>query len=210
MDQNSQKDAEQFVSQKLTDKQSHIINGYLGDDLFQFEYKVEKSKAVRDLEIHENGLVEVPKWVVYFSIPVMIFILAFFIGTLVTMANVKPDALYGQSCSGRSCSKKHDLKCINKTCLCESPKYYTNKCVDLSNYGETCISRDNCDPIQDMICIGSICSCEPTKYWNPQLKKCVNRLSYGQTCSGDICRIRINLVCSAFGQCECVDETMYF
>lgn len=208
MDQNFPNDAEQFVTQKLTDKKSHIINGYVGDDLFQFEYKVKKSEAAQNLELHENALLEIPKWVVYFSIPIIIFLLAFFIGALVTMGNLQPDALYGQSCSGRSCSKKFDLKCINKTCQCEEPKYYRNKCVDLSKFGETCSSRDNCDPIQDMICIGSICSCEPTKYWNPQLKKCVDRLSNGQVCSGDQCKIRINLVCGELGLCKCVDETL--
>ncbi|RNA27434.1 prion-like-(Q N-rich) domain-bearing 25 [Brachionus plicatilis] len=204
------KGAEAFVAEKLVDKGSYILNGYSGNDFYQFEYKVQKSEAARNLELHENALVEIPRWIVYFSIPVMIFLIAFFTGALITMGSVKPDAIYGQSCVGRSCSKEHNLKCINKVCLCESPKYYTNKCVDLSKYGEKCVARENCDPSQDTICFGSVCSCAATKYWNSESSKCVDRLTYGQTCAGDQCRIRVNLVCSSSGICDCIDSTLYF
>ncbi|RNA20844.1 prion-like-(Q N-rich) domain-bearing 25 [Brachionus plicatilis] len=198
---------EKFVRNVLADRSSYILNGYSNDHFYQFEYKVEKSEAVRNLELHKNGLVEVPRWIVYFSIPVMIFLIALFTGALIAMGSVKPDAIYGQSCADRSCSKALNLKCINRLCQCESPKYYTNKCVDLSKYGEKCVSRDNCDPSQDMICFGSICSCAPTKYWNSESNKCVDRLTYGQTCYGDQCKIRINLECSSLGVCLCIDNT---
>ncbi|RNA11843.1 prion-like-(Q N-rich) domain-bearing 25 [Brachionus plicatilis] len=203
-------ESEKFVRNVLADRSSYILNGYSDDHFYQFEYRVEKSEAVRNLELHENGLVEVPRWIVYFCIPVMIFLIAFFTGALVTMGSVKSDAIYGQSCADRSCSKEHNLKCINKVCQCESPKYYTNKCVDLSKYEEKCASRDKCDPSQDLICFGSICSCAPTKYWNSESSKCVDRLTYGQTCNGDQCKIRINLVCSSLGFCQCIDNTLYF
>lgn len=200
--------AENFVTKNLVNKGSYTFNGHSDGNFYQFEYKLQKSEAAKNLELHENGFVNVPRWLVYFSIPIMIFAVAFFIGALATMASVKTDALYGHSCAGRTCSRVHNLKCIDKICQCESPKYYTNKCVDLSKYGEKCVSRQSCDPSQDMICFGSICSCAPTKYWNSHLKKCVDRLTYGQTCSGDQCRIRINMICSINGICDCIDNTL--
>lgn len=200
--------AEKFVIEKLADKGSFFLNGYVGDDFYQFEYKVQKSEAAKKLELLENGLVEVPRWMVYFSIPILIFLVAFFTGALVTMGSVKRDGIYGESCVGRSCSKEQNLKCINKICQCESPKYFTNKCVDLSKYGEKCVGRENCDPSQDLICFGSVCSCAPTKYWNSQLNKCVDRLTYGQSCSGDQCRIRVNMICNSNRFCDCVDNNL--
>lgn len=201
------KKAEKFVRKDIANKNSFILNGYSGNDFYQFEYKVEKSKAAKNLELYSNGLVEVPRWAVYFSISVLIFLIVFFSIALFTMSRIKPDAIFGQSCADRSCSKKLNLRCIDKICQCEPPKFYTNKCNDLSKYGQACISRDNCDPSQDMICLGSICSCAPTKYWNPILNKCVDRLTHGQICTGDQCKIRVNLICSSAMTCQCIHDT---
>ncbi|CAF0931904.1 unnamed protein product [Brachionus calyciflorus] len=209
--------AESFVRNVLADKESYLLNAKKLDhsnkcDLYQFEYKVEKSKAVLNMELLEKGLVEIPRWIVYVSLIIMTFLIAFFILSLLTLGNIigKSDAMYQQSCSDRPCSKALNLKCINKTCQCESPKYYTKKCVDLSKYGEKCMFTSHCINGQSLSCMGSICSCALNKYWSSDVSLCVDRLTYGQSCSGDQCKINSNLICSSSGTCDCIDDTLYY
>ncbi|CAF0961820.1 unnamed protein product [Brachionus calyciflorus] len=208
----NKKAGEKFVRQCLADKESYILNGEKDDVFYQFEYKVRKSKAVENLELLEKGLVEVPRWTAYFAAIASIFIAAFFVASLVTLGNVvsKPDAMYQQSCSDRPCSKALNLKCINKTCQCESPKYYTKKCVDLSKYGERCMFTSHCITGQSLSCMGSICSCALNKYWSSDVSLCVDRLTYGEACNGDQCKINSNLICGSSGSCDCVDNTLYY
>ncbi|CAF0986939.1 unnamed protein product [Brachionus calyciflorus] len=134
-------ESKNFVRQVLADRESYILEGHSKDHFYQFEYKVQKSKA---------------------------------------------------------------------TCQCEENKYYTKKCVDYSKYGEKCGLTWHCDQSQVLSCKSSICGCSDTKFWSSDNNKCVDRVSHGQSCKGDQCRINVNLHCSSSRSCECTDNNLYY
>lgn len=203
-----EKNGEKFVRDFLVDKSSYILNGHTKNGFYQFEYKIQKSEAVRQLELIEKGLVEIPKWVVFLACSIMVFALAFFIASLIVLANRKPEVGYLQSCADRPCASSLNLKCINKTCQCVSPQFYRKKCVDFLKYGESCTFTVDCDTSQSLTCIGSKCGCALTKYWDSSSSMCLDRLTYGDPCNGDQCRINVNLMCSS--TCTCIDDQLYF
>ena len=204
---------EKFVPKVLADKHGYILNGSRqnGDEtshFYQFEYKVQKNEAVENLELHQNGLVQVPRWLTISSLIIMAFILSFFIASLVVLGSTKPEAYYKKSCADRPCASSLNLKCINKTCQCVSPQFFRTKCVDFSKYGESCTMSFDCDSSQALSCIGSKCGCALTKYWDSSSSMCLDRLTYGDSCSGDQCRINVNLICNSVGSCGCVDDLL--
>ncbi|CAF1114690.1 unnamed protein product, partial [Brachionus calyciflorus] len=84
------------------------------------------------------------------------------------------------------------------------------KCVDYSKYGEKCGLTWHCDQKQVLSCKSSICGCSDTKFWSSDINKCVEKVSHGQSCNGDQCRINVNLHCSSSGSCECTDNNLYY
>lgn len=203
----------QFVKNYLIEPGSYTIDTLNNNDgqITTYEYKVEKSPAIKKLELLKNGKIEIPRWIVYALSLVFIGLIAFFIAAVAIFASTKPDAIYGESCKTTSCSKALKLKCINGVCQCESPKYYKGYCADLSKYDESCMLNSHCDPEQGLTCVYSKCGCASNFFWSRFESKCIERRSYGEDCSGDECKININLSCNLnSGTCECIDSTKYY
>ncbi|CAF0956209.1 unnamed protein product [Brachionus calyciflorus] len=206
-------DSEDFVHTYIMDENSYILQSPKDKNgqFTEYVYKIEKSPATKNLILWEKGIVEIPRWIVYASILVFIFILTLFIASLVVLGNLKPDSIYGESCATTPCSKALNLKCINKTCTCDTNKYYNGKCSDLSKYNESCIFTSNCDSTQMLTCVYSTCLCDSTRYWSSTNSKCVDRVTYNQDCNGDQCKLNINIACNLnSGLCDCSDPSVYY
>ncbi|CAF1131613.1 unnamed protein product, partial [Brachionus calyciflorus] len=201
--------AKSFVNQFLIDKDTYTLEakGSNPGEFYQFVYKIQKSPAVQKLELWEKGIVEIPRWIVFSSIMVFVFLAVLFSGSLYVLGNLKPDSIYNESCSLRPCLKAHNLKCIDKICTCESPKYYWGKCYDLAKYSEKCVFNSDCDQTQVLVCLNySTCGCSSTMFWSTVNSKCIDRLKHGESCSGDQCKANIGLACNS-GVCSCTDNT---
>jgi hypothetical protein len=92
---------------------------------------------------------------------------------------------YNESCSNRSCLSALNLKCINKTCLCTSDQYYTNKCVDKKTYLEKCGSITlHCKNKTSLVCRDGVCKCIDSEYWDGS--RCLSKKTYSQSCTSDL------------------------
>ena len=95
----------------------------------------------------ENKKCLIPRWVLVLSISWCLFISLILIAALAAVYFAQRPALYKESCVSRSCVKDLNLKCINKTCLCETGYIYIDKCTLKKSYLEQChlteICKDN-------------------------------------------------------------------
>lgn len=169
-------------------------------------FKTEKTKAVKNLEALNNGQVFIPKWIIAFGSCILAASVVAFVASIAISVTKKSNGLYEQSCANRDCEKKLGLKCINNVCLCSANQFYLDKCYNLSTFGEICRKKEHCIKDQDLLCdLTSKCGCEPKKYWNLNLKKCLPRKTYSETCNGDECKSGLNLICDS-GICVCFDR----
>ena len=170
------------------------------------KFKIEKSQAVQNLEILNNGQVAIPKWAVVVASTAILASAAIFVASMVIMTNKSRDGLYNETCANRSCAKGLGLKCINKTCLCPDKQFYREKCRDLSTYSEPCQANSECQSTQLLICLAPKCGCDKAKYWSSSEKKCVDRKTYNEGCNGDECKTQLNLVCDLSAKrCDCTN-----
>ncbi|CAF1010370.1 unnamed protein product [Brachionus calyciflorus] len=120
------------------------------------------------------------------------------------------DSIYNESCIWRPCLKAHNLKCIDKICTCESPKYYRGKCLAPSKYTEKCVFNSDCDQTQVLVCLNySTCDCSSSMFWSTVNLKCIYRLTHGESCSGDQCINHLGLICNS-GACSCPDNSRFY
>lgn len=127
----------------------------------KLKYKPIKSETVKKLEALSNGRIFVPKWLLAFGFAIFIATALFFIASVVISVIKKPNGLYNESCTYRNCEKNLGLKCINKVCLCTINQFYTDKCQNLSTFGQICRKDEHCIKEQSLVCvITSKCECE--------------------------------------------------
>ena len=127
----------------------------------------------------------VPKWALALSFLGSLFILIFLSASLYMFFSPR-SALYQENCEKRSCVKNFNLKCINKTCLCENNYLYIDKCIMKKNYFEQCHMTSMCKEGKNMTCLDGVCKCNQQSYWN-----------------GSVCRTKstINQPCTNHSQC---------
>ncbi len=135
-----------------------------------------------------------------YLLSIMLILLA---GLVLAFKNPQP-GLYDQSCASRSCTKGLKLKCINKTCQCESTQYYSKGCIYKKTLMEKCSSViSNCQDNKNLVCIDGFCKCNETFFWNGV--KCVAKGKYLTSCNNDaVCLSELMLTCdSKTKQCNC-------
>lgn len=114
----------------------------------------EVKTKVEVIQKEENNrcMSKIPRWVVALAISGACFILLALLAALFAVYFAPRAALYQENCEKRSCVKDFGLKCINKTCLCDTGYVYINKCVLKKNYLEKCHLTIECKDNQNMIC----------------------------------------------------------
>jgi hypothetical protein len=175
--------ATRFVLKKLVSPDSQVlqeINTQTKEIQSTLEYE---PQAKRDLQ---DGICLLPKWMLVLGILFLFSITIIFLAALITVMGAKNAAVYGESCSDRSCTKNLNLKCIDKICNCSSNEYYSNKCLPKKTYLKKCNEgMSMCLDNISLICTDGTCKCLNTQYWNGS--KCVSRLNYKEKCNGDTC-----------------------
>ncbi|RNA31584.1 hypothetical protein BpHYR1_010100 [Brachionus plicatilis] len=172
------------------------------------KYTVQKSQAFKNLEALNNGQVFIPKWVVVCGSIVMTGLVAVFATSIALSVDKKPNGLYNEDCSGRSCEKYLGLKCINKVCLCPEDKFYLDSCRDFSTFNEPCRQKNHCKEEENLTCgLTSKCECSSGNFWNSERKRCVTRKTYYEVCDGNDCKEDLDLICNS-GLCSCKNNSM--
>lgn len=157
------------------------------------EYKLEKSKAVLNLEYLANAYCEISRWVFVILNLVVIFLIFSFITSVVLLIEKQPNRAYGENCRRFECISSLGLVCLNNICTCLPHEHYTNKCVSLSSFGQPCIEAHQCQI--ELVCRNSACTCTNTQYWNGT--SCQNQTEYNNSCiRNEECRSDLNLFCN--------------
>jgi hypothetical protein len=133
---------------------------------------------IENIEKHDKCLV--PKWLVGLGCIGSAFITILLAASLLLFFSPK-HSLYQESCEKKSCFKDLNLKCINKTCLCETGYIYIDKCILKKNYIEKCHITAVCKDETEMICLDGVCKCAPESYWNGTM--CQVKSTYNQVCT---------------------------
>ena len=197
----------QYVRSVLSDKGSYMINGNASNEVkAQFEYKEVKSPAEEKLNLLKKGIIRVPRWLVVIGVLFAVLFLGIMIAAVILALNPLRKAVYNESCEYTECSADLKLKCINNVCQCYSDENYTDKCVRLSTYSESCFVASNCFQIYNLVCKLGRCTCESNNYWNGTI--CVSRYTYSQSCVGDQCLPDRNLACLS-NICDCPNTNKY-
>ena len=126
-------------------------------------------------EKHDKCLV--PKWLIGLSAIGTIFISILLAASLILFFSPR-HSLYKESCEKKTCVKDLELKCINKTCLCETGYIYIDKCTLKKNYQEKCHISAICKDNTKMICLDGVCKCDSESYWNDYM--CQIKSTYNQ------------------------------
>ncbi|CAF1048906.1 unnamed protein product [Brachionus calyciflorus] len=81
-----------FVEKYLIENDNYTLEakGANGGEFFQYVYKIQKSPAAQKLELWEKGKIEIPRWIVYSSMIVFVFLAVLFSGSLYVLGNLKP------------------------------------------------------------------------------------------------------------------------
>ena len=114
------------------------------------------------------------------------------------------DAFHEESCTKRQCRKDLNLKCINKTCLCEPGYIYIDKCVLKKGYMEQCLTLTKyCQDNKNLVCRDGVCECNETSFWNGS--KCFSQSTIQQNCGkSEECLTFKELICdTASNKCVC-------
>jgi hypothetical protein len=131
-------------------------------------------------EKHDKYLL--PKWLIGLSAIGSVFI-AIFLGASLALFFSPRHSLYQESCEGKSCVKDLNLRCINKTCLCETGYIYIDKCTLKKNYQEKCHITTFCKDKTKMLCLDGVCKCDAESYWNGSM--CQVKSTNDQYCTKD-------------------------
>ena len=151
----------------------------------------------------------VSRWLLYWSSLGFCFISILLCGALTFYFAARP-GLYQENCATRSCEKNLSLKCINKTCACESNYIYIDKCVMKKNYSEQCHTAFYCQDYKNINCIDGVCKCASSFYWTGV--ECKAKLTYSQMCTSNTqCLTSQYLYCDSISKkCTCDNYTRFW
>ena len=149
----------------------------------------------------------VPKWTVVLCGFGYCFIAIILISALAVVFFANAPAFYQQSCISRSCFKSLNLKCLNKTCLCDTGYFYIDKCLLKKDYMQQCNDDSYCKDNTSMVCRDGTCTCDNSNYWNGGA--CISKSTYQQSCTNDNqCFTEKVLYCdSKSKKCSCNNNT---
>jgi hypothetical protein len=152
----------------------------------------------------------IPRWALVLSISGFLFISLILLAALFGVYFAPRQAMYQESCESRSCVKDLNLKCINKTCLCETGYIYIGKCTLKKNYLEKCHLDAICKDNKYMKCLDGLCKCDDYSYWNGS--QCVSKSTYQQPCtSSNQCLTLQFLYCDTTSKkCICDTNTRFW
>ncbi|CAF2844705.1 unnamed protein product [Rotaria sp. Silwood2] len=148
-------------------------------------------------------------------------------GTFLNSSNLCQTAYtVNQSCTmgSNQCDSTKNLYCNNSRCQCDYTTKYWNinfqACKSRLNYTEMCVSDSDClptliCPTVPGVCNCSqflpdlVCNCDNTKYYDSTTSQCVNRASYGGSCSVSAnYTCLLTLYCNT-GTCACPTGTTW-
>jgi hypothetical protein len=155
----------------------------------------------------EEPMMVVPKWIIYFIIGVIAYLLIVLSAAIVFINQAPRAALYMEDCKGRSCQKGLNLKCINSICNCLSNQYYSKGCHQKKTFDEKCNQMHECDENKNLKCHNGFCQCSKTKYWS--FGSCDDRKTYSEICKNDNCLSRTQMLKCADETCKC-DSTRFW
>ena len=157
----------------------------------------------KDLK-HDECLV--PKWLIGLWCIGCLFVSILLAASLILFFSPRK-AFYQENCEKRACLKDLNLKCINKTCLCESGYIYIDKCILKKNYQEKCHITTICKDNTNMLCMDGVCKCGQESYWNGTM--CKIKSTFNQACTTDSqCLISQLLYCD-LTQKRCTCDSYY-
>ena len=165
-----------------------------------------KSKTIvyRRTNPFANRYCSMPLWAVITGILLFALALVILLSTIPILYKSKAPAGYLENCSGRSCMKEIEAKCVSDKCQCTSTQYFSNKCTEKESYGSKCLYGYECKDY--LMCYDGICQCDVNYYHTGT--KCVNRKTLGVSCTGDQCLNTSMLYCDK-GKCACDVDARY-
>lgn len=173
----------------LTDENT-VINNVETNDPCNSQVKQKQNTK----ENTETSVKSQLKWLILALAITFLLVVVFLLISFLIMKLLPTAALYNQSCTGRSCNDKYNLKCINTICQCSEDEYYRKECVSRKSYLQKCYN--NCLDSLNLLCSNGICNCGSTRYWNGNI--CAPKKSYGEICTtNNQCSDNLMLICNS-------------
>lgn len=165
------------------------------------EYKFEKPSIVSNIETLAKSHYNIPRWILISLFLIVAFLILCLLSSIILILIKKPQRVHGESCERSECVSNLGIICLNYICSCPPHQYFTDRCVNLSSFGQPCFDTSQCQ--SGLICRNSACDCLKTEYWN--ISKCQLRMEYKKSCNQiELCRSDLNLICDLNKQvCDC-------
>lgn len=174
----------------------------LVDSMIQLVHKPSK-------RIPPNSVI-LPEWAVILGSMGIAYLAIVFACAFIFINQSKRPGLYLESCSGRSCEKSLNLKCINSICNCTGQQYYLKKCNSKKGNLEKCHNSNECLSSENFICFNGKCQCKQEYYWIGH--RCAKRVTYGEICSSDdqcLTKTQMLTCDKLIGLCTCPENRFW-